>query len=78
MIASVAAMAPCSPPETGASSMSTPCSDKRCASERAISGAMVLMSTRIEPAANPSDQAVRAEGHLLDVGSGGNDREHHL
>ncbi len=26
----------------------------------------------------PFGQAVRAEGHLLDVGSGGNDREHHL
>jgi hypothetical protein len=42
--------------------------DRRCASERAISGAMVLMSTSIEPAASPSARPSAPERHLLDVG----------
>jgi len=50
----LAAVAPCPPPETGASSISTPSAASRPAIERAVCGAMVLMSTRIEPAANPS------------------------
>jgi hypothetical protein len=61
MIASVAAIAPCSPPETGASSMSTPDRDRRSASERAVCGAMVLMSTRIEPGSESRQQAILAE-----------------
>ena len=46
MMVSVPAIAPASPPDTGASSMRTPRSARRRAIDRAALGAIVLMSTK--------------------------------
>ena len=50
MIASVPAFAPISPPEMGASSMSTPFAASSFATFRAVSGAIVEQSMYVEPA----------------------------
>ena len=54
MMVSVPAMAPGSPPDTGASSATTPRSDRRAAIDCAAAGAMVLMSMWMWPALAPS------------------------
>ena len=76
MMASVAAAAPAVPPETGASSMSTPRAASPCAMRRATDGAMVLMSTTTLPGAAPCAMPFVAQRHLFDVGIRGNDGEH--
>ena len=53
MIDSVPSIAPCWPPETGASRKSTPDAAERSASARAASGAMVLVSITSNPAEAP-------------------------
>src|SRR5262245_18146234 len=53
MIDSVPAIAPCSPPDTGASRKPTPAAAQRAASVRAVSGAIVLVSITTRPRAAP-------------------------
>ena len=55
MIESCALMAPASPPLTGASSMGQPRSCACSASRLAVTGEMVLMSTRTAPGLAPSN-----------------------
>ena len=57
MMVSVPAMAPDSPPETGASSITTPRACSPAAISRAAAGAMVLMSTYTSPGRAPSATA---------------------
>lgn len=54
MIESVALIAPTSPPDTGASSMSIPRARRRSAKDRVDTGEIVLMSTTTEPGLAPS------------------------
>jgi hypothetical protein len=54
MMVSVPAIAPGSPPDTGASSASTPRADRRAAIDCAAAGAIVLMSMWMWPGAAPS------------------------
>ncbi len=54
MMVSVPAIAPGSPPDTGASSATMPRSARRAAMDCAAAGAMVLMSMWMWPAAAPS------------------------
>ena len=75
MMESVPSIAPRSPPETGASSISTSCAASRSAIARVGPGSIVLMSITSEPAAAPASHAVVAEQHVLDVGRVGQHRD---
>ena len=55
MIESVPAIAPLSPPLTGASSMSAPAAAARSASSRAVDGAIELMSIASQPGRSASN-----------------------
>jgi hypothetical protein len=73
MIDRVPAMAPTSPPETGASIKSTPATAKSSPIWRAAAGAMVLMST----ATSPGSAALATAhdlGHVGRIGHHGNDQ----
>ena len=67
MIVSVAALAPTSPPETGASRYSQPSALIFFANSLVASGEIELMSTTILPCVNPSRDAVFAEQRGVDV-----------
>eukprot|EP00967_Tisochrysis_lutea_P143960 scaffold268208_cov37-Tisochrysis_lutea.AAC.1 len=55
---SVAALAPMSPPETGASSAATPCTAAHAATVRASDGVEVVISISIAPGLSPANTPV--------------------
>jgi hypothetical protein len=73
MIDRVPAMAPTSPPETGASIKSTPATAKSSPIWRAAAGAMVLMSTATRPGSAALATA-HDLGHVGRIGHHGNDQ----
>ena len=78
MIANVPAVAPPTPPETGASRNRRPRSLSRAATRCEVPGSIVDMSTQSRPAGGAFDDPAVAEIGGLDIGRGRQHRDHEL